>query len=1049
MRMLRLVLGAIRRRRAQALLLFLLGTIAATVAAAAPGYIATGVQSLAAASVEAAVPAERVIAVDWLANFDQSSQKPTDMAASFRQNVASAMKLPGFRSVVDVRGAGSVVKDATGNIGVALAYRDGVCDQVAIVGRCPSAPGEVLLSAAAAAQLGTVGDTVRFFIEDVAHAVTLRVTGTYSPRAPYDPYWGRSTATPSDPAPGARLTPYLLLTPLSTFDSLAFPLATISADVIATGDAFRHTDAQVLIGVERDGGLALSRQSYRTTAGLQALTNRIFDDQQLVYVAVPVGVVELLLLCWFALFLAVRQTGEERRLDVAKLKLHGSRRRDMWVLVAGQSVLPVLIGGVVGVPAGVALARLLGGPVSGDSLSRLMLYAAVAAAAVAVLGGIVAALVAERRILGESVADLGREVASGGTGRRSRLRSGLFDISIAALAIAATYQLTTGGLATTRLRGLAVAAPLLLALIAGLLTSRLVPLAARAVGPGLLRAGRVGSWLVAAHLHRRAGRSRVLALLTLAVAVLASTALAFGVAAPARANRAAYEVGADRVLTVDAPNRDTLLAAVRAADPDGRFAMAAVQTYGTVRVLAVDTSRLSAVVPWQDAYGGGSWDDLVGALRQPHPDPVAFTGTSLRLTATWQPVAPAGSPVMVAAVVVTRAGDLATVRFGPLRPGRADYTAATPFCAEGPCRLVSVGLAPTGSNAVPPAAGSRLVLSELDQADPAAPVVSTAMFADRTRWRNDVRPNFAFGQLTTDDAGLAFAVPTPDESGQPKPAIPDPAYVYDSPVPLPMVVIGADTKVGPVDDPALLVFGDTAAPVTPVAQARSLPRLGTSGVLVDLAEADRVLPVGSTVGTMEVWLSAAAPPDIVERLGAAGVRVISVDSRADRLAQLSAEGTAVAQRFQLLVGLAGVALALFSFAAWAAAERTLRGRELLALRRQGLTVKATRTAAAGGYLALVAVGVLVGCAVGLTLRTVDSGTVFQDGFVALPDPPVDPTVALVSIGAAAVALVVAALLAGRAVRRRSVDSVHSSSVRSSSVRSSMVHSSSLHSGASR
>jgi hypothetical protein len=1022
--MLRLVLGAIRRRRTQAALLFLLGALAATVAAAAPGYVAASVQSLAAAAAAAAVPSERVVAVDAPAKFDQPApQNPSAQVAVFRQHVTQAMALPGFRTVFDARTTGSVIKDPTHNVGATLAYRDGMCDQIAIVGRCPSAAGEVLLSAGLAARLDSPTGTIRFFGGDAKLAFPLTVVGTFTPRAPYDPYWGRSDAKPNDPIVGSRLDPDLMLTQPSTFDGRGLEFGGISADLIATADAFRDNDPQVLIGAEKDGVAALSRYNYKVTAKMQSLTDRIWDDQQLVYVAVPVGVVQLLLLCWFALFLAVRQTGEERRLDVAKLKLHGSRRRDMWVLVAGQSILPVLVGGVVGIPAGIGLSRLLAGPVAGGLLSRLVIYGAVAAAALAVLGGAVSALLAERRILGESVADLGREVAPGRG--RSRWRAGLLDICIGALAVAATYQLTTGDLATTRLRGLAVAAPLLLALIAGLLTSRLVPLVARALGPGLLRAGRVGPWLVAAHLHRRAGRSRVLALLTLALAVLVNTALAWGVAAPARANRAGYEVGADRVLTVDAANRDTLIDAVRAADPDGRFAMAAVQAYGSTRVLALDTSRLEAVVPWLDAYGAGSWDQVARELRLPHPDPITITGSSVRLTATWQPVAPAGSPVSVATQVITPAGAVSTVTFGPLRSGAGQYDAPTPGCAQGGCRLVSVGLTQSGTTQpVAPTSGSRLLLSELDQTGPDAAVVSSSVFADRTRWRNDVRPNFAYGQLIGADGGLAIAVSSADPTTAAPPALPAPAYVYDAAVPLPVLVTGSATPTGPVDDPTVLVFGDAAAPVVRVAQASSLPRLGTSGVLVDLTEANRVLPGGSTVGTMEVWVAAGAPGDLIDRLAAHGVRVISVDSLADRLGQLSAQGSAVAQRFQLLVGFAGAALVLFSFAAWAAAERTLRGRELLALRRQGLGRAATRTAAAGGYLVPVVVGAVAGFAVGLLLRTVDRGTVFQDGFAALPDPPADPTIALIAIGFAGLALVLAAALAGRSVVR-AARAVHS------------------------
>src|SRR5262252_4999985 len=100
--MLRLVLAAIRRRRTVAWLLFLLGAVAATVAAAAPGYIAAGVQSLAAASADAAPPAQRVTTVSTARPFDQPApQNPAAQVETFRQNVSRAMALPGFRTVFD------------------------------------------------------------------------------------------------------------------------------------------------------------------------------------------------------------------------------------------------------------------------------------------------------------------------------------------------------------------------------------------------------------------------------------------------------------------------------------------------------------------------------------------------------------------------------------------------------------------------------------------------------------------------------------------------------------------------------------------------------------------------------------------------------------------------------------------------------------------------------------------------------------------------------------------------------------------------------------
>src|SRR4029453_4821128 len=144
--------------------------------------------------------------------------------------------------------------------------------------------------------------------------------------------------------------------------------------------------------------------------------------------------------CWFALFLAVRQTAEERRPDAAKLKLHGARRRDIWLLIAGQSVLPLLAGGAVGLVLGVLLGGWLGGEGVGQDLATLVVYASVGAAAGAVVGAVLAALLAERGTVRESVASLGRRVP----GRGPRWRSGIFDIAILTLALAGAYQLRTG-----------------------------------------------------------------------------------------------------------------------------------------------------------------------------------------------------------------------------------------------------------------------------------------------------------------------------------------------------------------------------------------------------------------------------------------------------------------------------------------------------------------------------------------------------------------------------------------------------------------------------
>jgi hypothetical protein len=86
--------------------------------------------------------------------------------------------------------------------------------------------------------------------------------------------------------------------------------------------------------------------------------------------------------------------------------------------------------------------------------------------------------------------------------------------------------------------------------------------------------------------------------LVVCVAVADTTLFAWSSAARSWSDRAALELGATRVLVVQADNSTHLLNAVRAVDPSGEFAMPAVVTSvgsPAEHTLAVDASRLGAV----------------------------------------------------------------------------------------------------------------------------------------------------------------------------------------------------------------------------------------------------------------------------------------------------------------------------------------------------------------------------------------------------------------------------------------------------------------------
>ncbi len=166
------------------------------------------------------------------------------------------------------------------------------------------------------------------------------------------------------------------------------------------------------------------------------------------------------------------------------------------------------------------------------------------------LGALVVLIVAEVAALRAPVALLLRDVPP----RRRGWRGDVVDAAVVALAVAASYQART----THDPRFGPV-----VALAVAVLLARLVGLLASGVAARNLRAGRVRSGLTAVQLARRPGVDRVLALLIVAVALIGTAGHGFLAAAGARAAQAAGELGAPRVLTVQAPNREALLHAVQ------------------------------------------------------------------------------------------------------------------------------------------------------------------------------------------------------------------------------------------------------------------------------------------------------------------------------------------------------------------------------------------------------------------------------------------------------------------------------------------------------
>jgi putative ABC transport system permease protein len=1020
--MLNLIVSAIWRRRAEAAAVFLLGALAGTGAAAAAPYAAASSQRMAVAAVDSAPAAQRTVTT--ITHAKLTGDAP-GILAGFADRVRATTVLTGFDEYAEARVTGQLR-----DIGVTLAYRDHACAHLSIDGACPTQPDAVIVGSELADRLHVAtGDRLQLQVDRVRLA--LRVTGIYRPRDPREAYW-----------PARHAGSDVLYTPLVTLSGTR-SAAELALDRIVTPAAFRRTDPQLLAQTVEQGASRLP-SSYGVQQRLRELADRAWADQQLIVVGVGIAAGQLLMLCWFALFLAVRHAAIGRRPDIGLMKMRGARRRDIWALVAGQSALPVALGGTLGLVLGPLIARRLLATAGWPTQQRQVLYATLAATALSVTGGALAAFVAERRSLGESVVELSRRIPP----RGSAWRTGIFDVIVVALAVAAVVEVHSGSATTITAAGTGTAgagtftrvgiawfAPVLVAFAIGVIGARLAPVLAAGVAGPALRSSRIGVGLVAVQLARRPTVPRVLALFTLAVVVLSSALMSWDVASQAQRQRAELEVGAARVLTVQAANRQALLAAVRAVDPAGGYAMAVIEAPGALPILAVDSSRLAAVLPWQPGYGLPDWRVVAQRLHPPVPRPFPVSGRALIADLSW--TRPAGQPAAastpqpgLAIRLVDPAGAALTATIGPLRRGRHTYQIPVPGCTGG-CRLAGFELTPSpakspgsdaqtapaaGSTTALLAAGSRLVLYRLDQRQPDAAVVSRAEFADRTRWRGQVTGDSQPPVITSDQQGLALTMPDGIvPAGHPvQPAV----DVYDAATPLPAVRIGSTLVAGSVGEYRANPFGTDVLPIRFVVQGALAPRLGDEGVLVDLEYADR-LATEASGGLAEVWLGPAAPGSAVTALRAHGLVVLGDDSVEAHLRRLRAQGPAVVLRYLLTVSLAGLALALAAFAVVATVERVPRAAEIAALRRQGMRERLLRGVSLGGYGLLVGTALVVGVPTAVVLRSVSTPTLplFGDDWALLPAPGPRPQPLLLAVGATALVLAFAAGLAAARLAR--------------------------------
>ncbi|MPZ28850.1 MAG: FtsX-like permease family protein [Micromonosporaceae bacterium] len=989
-----------------------LATVAVAAAVLVPGFTQAAQQSVLTDRLAAAPAAGTglTLAASGTAAATPAAHQPTDpVRSAVGDTLADHPELAGVLApAVGGLDTGAVVTGGSEPVASRLAHRDRVCEHLLVTGDCPTEPGEVLVSARTAdAYRIATGDRLTVRLAQTSLEVT--VVGSYAPIAPAAAYWGRTvyfTHGGFDPASGAARGDALFTgaeddvqaDPAAVVDlALTYPvrpgavrldqLGPLRVDLAALPDR--------LAGLPDAGALQLD-------TALPAVLDEVDRDRAAIGRTVPVVAVPLLLLVGFVLFLLVAAVTEERGREIALARLRGFPGGRTARFGLGEVLVLLAAATPVGIAAGLGAVELAARARLAEGTHAALRWPVLAAAAGALAVAALAALLAGRATLRRPVLDLLRRVPE-----RSRTRAGMVD---GALVVLAAGSLVVAAADPTA--PLALLAPALVALVAGVATARLVQVwsAARLRRAARRGRARVAGLLAAAQLARRPAGARVAVVLTVAVGLLAFAALAWDTAAAARRDHATDALGADRVYTVHAGHPAALVEAVHAADPAGT-AMAVVRATGQyagepVPLLAVDTPRLAGVAQWRDYPVAAG----VRALRPAEPRPLRLTG-EIEVAVRVRELGP--DPVRLTALVSAPGEPPAAVPLGTLDSGAERYAAALPGCATG-CRLLGLGLGRAG---VPGPVDATIEVTSIRSGAGAGGAGGAdaggelpARFDDPQAWR--------VGTGATLTPGTELTVATTGTGDT------DMFVEYqDTPAALPVVLAGP----APAEDPAATEFpfpglAERPEPFTVVDRADRLPRAGVRGLLFDLGyavgSAERRVALSDSTGLRyEVWAGPAAPPDLPRRLAEHGVPVLQTESVAGAEAQLGRQAPALALGLSLLAAAAALVLALGVVALATRVGAADRYAERAALRVAGVSARVLRRAAwrehairlGGPLLVGAGTGVVAGLLLLPGVPLVEAGGTVGD----LPAYRLWPGVLPVALAAAAAGLVLVAALPGR------------------------------------
>ncbi|MEU4603068.1 FtsX-like permease family protein [Kribbella sp. NPDC023972] len=889
---------------------------------------------------------------------------PEDLAQLIPADLKPLFTPPSYGQTVSVTWGLSKDKPT---IGGRLVWRDGYCAQLVLTtGRCPRAPGEVVVSAADVKNFAAgVGATIKAESSSYPEGGTLRVVGVYQADDQATFWFGRGPTGHSSPASESRPAQAdFLLTERGTFAAGTWGYHSTLDTRPQPGHA-RVDDLDRIRQVtdQLESRIAELGLQAKNNSGLIDVIDGIQAERRQAGLIIPLVMVQVALFGVVVLALALAAVVDQRRPELAVARLRGSSAGRIGRALAVELSVPVLLGTSVGVASGFALLLVVRVAWLDGAAPLEVPWTVPVTAAMAALAGLAVVSLSIRAVVRKPISSLLRRIAP----RRRHRTIGLIDLTVIVVASAGLVSgLTSGG------RGpLPILTPTLLALAAGLAFAHLLLPAAGLVSRHALRKGRLGLALGALQVSRRPAVTRLVAVVAVATGLVSFAGQAASVADRNRDARAGYETGAEAVLAMDTTNLGDFTTAIDKVDPDRRWLTPVVLSQ------APSTESLRAVLIEPDSYRQIAFrgDRLTDAesfrnLKAPtEPRPIELRGDRLTVTAvigamtayTSDGVVPppdeqARSVILQATVVNQRRGVRYLIRFPamPLGTGKPVQLSTAIDCRPS-CRLIRLGVAREVDD--PVGIKGEIVISHL-----ATDTQRSVPLGRAQDW--------ASGPETgTDDQGSIAAENGPNGLILEVASLGSDQTLQHAAIPTPVpALVSPDFSVSEVQTvPGLDGLS------TPVRKLDGLqtpvPRHTERAAVLDLETVRRLGgSVDDTSTDFELWLNAdglANVAKIIDDLTAAGITPTLVDRRSDRIAGYGRSASALALQLTPVVGLASWALAIIVLLLMGVSSWRSRAQDYASLRINGVPATTTGGAARWEQTGPVALGALLGPACGI------------------------------------------------------------------------------------